>query len=50
VFNLDIYYNLFFRNWLNNRASIEQIEQAVNKNILTTTEATEIMATERKPL
>lgn len=45
-----IYYNLFLRNWVNNRATEEQIEQAVTKELITVEEAETIKATERNPL
>ena len=43
---MSLYYNLFLRNWLNNRATKEQIDQAVPK-FLTQNEAEEIKNTER---
>ena len=42
-----VIYNIFLRNWINNRASVEQIEQAVTMNLLTREEATTILKAER---
>ncbi len=47
---MNIYYNLFYRNWVNNRASIEQIDLAVEKNLITSEEAQTIKDIERNPL
>lgn len=43
-------YNIFLRNWENRRASIEQIEQAVTKALLTREEADTILATPQNQL
>ena len=43
-------YNLFYRNWVNNRATAEQIDLAVTKGLLTEEEANTIKSTERNPL
>lgn len=43
-------YNIFLRNWTNNRASVEQIELAVEKELITVDEAEMIKSTERNPL
>jgi hypothetical protein len=43
-------YNLFLRNWVNNRATPEQIELAVEKELITVDEAETIKSTERNPL
>lgn len=43
-------YNLFLRNWVNNRATVEQIDLAVEKQLITEEEATAIKETERNPL
>lgn len=45
----DVVYNLFLRNWLNNRASVEQIDLAVQKQLITEEEAEKIKSTERNP-
>jgi len=47
---MNAYYNLFLRNWENNRATEEQIDLAVEKELITLDEAKKIKATERKPL
>lgn len=41
-------YNIFFRNWENNRASVEQIDLAVSKGLITAEEADMILATPQK--
>ncbi|RED34664.1 hypothetical protein [Paenibacillus sp. VMFN-D1] len=38
-------YNLFLRNWVNNRATVEQIDLAVQKQLITEEEAQTIMET-----
>lgn len=43
----DAVYNLFLRNWVNNRATVEQIDLAVEKQLITEGEAETIKATER---
>lgn len=43
-------YNLFLRNWVNGRASVDQINQAVAKNLITQEEANIIMDTEQSPV
>lgn len=43
-------YNLFYRNWVNNRATVEQIDLAVEKGLITQEEASTIKSTERNPL
>lgn len=43
-------YNLFLRNWVNGRATVEQINQAVEKELITQKEADTIIATEQNPL
>ena len=40
-------YNLFLRNWINNRASEEHIALAVEKQLITQDEAETIKASER---
>ncbi|GIO63587.1 hypothetical protein [Paenibacillus cineris] len=40
-------YNLFLRNWVNNRATEEQIDLAVQKQLITEEEAETIKTTER---
>lgn len=44
-----VYYNLFLRNWENNRASVEQIDLAVSKGLITIEDADTIKTTERNP-
>jgi len=44
---LNAVYNLFLRNWCNCRATEEQIDLAVTKELLTEEEATKIKATEQ---
>lgn len=44
---MSAYYNLFLRNWLNHRATVEQIDDAVTKGYLTTEEGETIKNTER---
>ncbi len=43
-------YNLFLRNWVNGRATLEQIDQAVLKELITEEEADKIKDTEQEPL
>lgn len=43
-------YNLFLRNWVNGRATVEQIDQAVAKGLITEEEAISIKATEQNPV
>ncbi|WP_157091315.1 hypothetical protein [Paenibacillus antarcticus] len=43
-------YNLFLRNWVNNQATVEQIEKAVTLGHLAREEADTIMGTERNTL
>lgn len=43
----DVVYNLFLRNWVNNRDTEEQIDLAVQKQLITEEEAEAIKATER---
>ncbi|MGM1048410.1 MAG: hypothetical protein ACQEXX_20035 [Bacillota bacterium] len=43
----DAVYNLFYRNWVNNRATAEQINLAVEKQLITEEEAITIKATEQ---
>lgn len=43
-------YNLFLRNWVNGRASVEQIELAVTKGFITREEADVIMSNEQKQI
>ena len=43
-------YRLFLRNWENGRASEEQIQLAVAKDLLTEDEAVVILATEQSPV
>lgn len=38
-------YNIFYRNWINKRASVEQIQQSVTMGILTQEQADTILAT-----
>ncbi|GAB6990843.1 hypothetical protein [Paenibacillus pini] len=47
---MEAIYNLFLRNWINNRASVEQINQAVVKNFITEEEANTIKESDRNPL
>lgn len=42
-----IYYNLFMRNWTNNTATIENIDQAVTKKYITTEQGETIKSTPR---
>lgn len=42
-------YNLFLRNWLNNRATEDHIDQAIEKKLITEEEANTIKSTERNP-
>lgn len=44
---MSAYYNLFLRNWKNNKATEDQIDQAVEKSFLTEEEANQIKNTER---
>lgn len=44
---MSIYYNLFLRNWKNNRATEEDINKAVEKGFITEEEASEIKNIER---
>lgn len=46
----DAVYNLFLRNWVNNRATVEQIDLAVQKQLITAEQAETIKATERAPI
>lgn len=43
-------YNLFLRNWINNRATGEQIQKAIEKGYITQEEAEEIMANPRNQI
>lgn len=45
----DAVYNLFLRNWVNNRATVEQIDLAVQKQLITEEEAVQIKSTDRNP-
>jgi hypothetical protein len=47
---MGIVYNLFLRNWVNNRATIEQIDLAVQKQLITEEQAETIKTTERSPV
>lgn len=40
-------YSLFLRNWINNRATEEQVNKAVELQLLTLDEAAKIKSTER---
>jgi len=44
---LSVIYNLFLRNWCNCRATEEQIDLAVTKELITKEEAIKIKATEQ---
>lgn len=44
---MSAYYNLFLRNWLNNRAQVSDIDLAVTKGYITEGEANTIKTTER---
>lgn len=42
-----LYFNLFMRNWLNHRANETEIDQAVEKELLTQEQGEQIKGTER---
>lgn len=44
---MSAYYNLFLRNWMNHRATIAQIDDAVVKQYLTPAEGETIKGTAR---
>lgn len=43
-------YSLFLRNWENGRATVDQIDQAVEKGLITSKDADIIKATEQNPV
>ena len=45
-----IYFNLFKRNWMNNNATPENIDQAVAMKYITLEQGETIKATEQNPL
>lgn len=45
-----VYYNLFLRNWMNNNATPENIDQAVTMKYITPEQGETIKDTEQNPL
>lgn len=47
---MSVIYNIFLRNWVNSRATEEQVRLAVTKGLITQKEADIILATEQNPV